>query len=68
MEQAIARMKSIPEDRQDQVAGLVLNELDEDDRWSRSTGAHADKLRRVVHEILDADRRGQCEPLDPDRL
>ena len=42
--------------------------IDEDERWVRSTEANADKLRGLIGEVLQADSRGQCEPLDPDRL
>jgi hypothetical protein len=47
---------------------VLLHEIDEEERWMRSTAAHADKLQGLVENILDADRRGECETLDPDCL
>jgi hypothetical protein len=68
LEQAIERLRQMPEDRQDAIARLLLHEIDEDERWTRTTEAHADKLKGLVDDVLEADRRGECEPLDPDQL
>lgn len=58
----------MPQERQEQLAGLLLHEMQEDERWLQSTATHADKLNALAAEILTADRRGECEPLDPDSL
>ena len=68
LQQAIERLSQVPEDRQDALAALLLHELDEDERWSQSTAANQDKLRGLVEDVLAADRRGECKPLDPDKL
>jgi len=68
VDQAIARLRQMPEDQQERLAGLLLHEMEEDQRWLDSTAAHTDKLTSFVADILDANRRGQCEPLDPDTL
>jgi hypothetical protein len=68
LQQAIERLKQVPQDRQDAIAALLLHELDEDERWTQSTNANADKLRVLVQDVLDANRRGECEPLDPNQL
>jgi hypothetical protein len=68
LQQAIERLQQAPEDRQDALAALVLHELDEDERWANSTAAHVEKLRDLVQDVLEADRRGECQPLDPDQL
>jgi hypothetical protein len=65
---AIERLQQAPEDRQDALAALLLYELDEDERWSQSTAANVTKLRGLVQEVLAADCRGECEPLDVDQL
>jgi hypothetical protein len=68
MEQAIERVQALPANQQDQLARFLLSELQEDERWAASTAAHADKLERLVGDVLAEDARGDCEPLDPDRL
>jgi hypothetical protein len=68
LQEAIDRLRQIPEDRQDSLARLILHEMEEDDRWCKSTADNADRLGGFVDEILAADRRGECMPLDPERL
>jgi hypothetical protein len=68
LEYAIERLRQMPEDRQEAIARLLLHEIDEDERWTHSTAANADKLQRLVDDVLQADRRGECEPLDPNCL
>ena len=68
LEEAIARLQQMPEDRQDLLARMVLHEIEEDEKWSRSTADHADQLQGLVADVLAADARRECETLDPDRL
>jgi hypothetical protein len=68
MEQAIERLRAVPELQQEQLARFVLNELEEDSRWSASTAAHVDALRRLADQVLAEDEKGATEPLDPDSL
>jgi len=58
LEQAIERLQQMPEERQDALAQLLLHEIDEDERWRQSTVAHKGKLRGLIKDVLEADRRG----------
>jgi hypothetical protein len=68
LEEVIERLKQMPEDRQDSLAQLLMHEIEEDERWRASTAEHADKLSGFVADILEADRCGECELLQPDSL
>ena len=68
LEKAIERLQQMPADRQDALAALLVHEMDEDNRWSQSTAANEEKLRGLIGDIRAADRRGECEPLDPETL
>ncbi|MCH8840218.1 MAG: hypothetical protein IH831_05995 [Planctomycetes bacterium] len=68
LEQAIERLRQMSEDRQDALAQLLLYEIEEDERWQNSTANHTDKIKGLVQDVLEAERRGECEPLDPDNL
>jgi hypothetical protein len=68
LEQAIERLRAVPEAQQDQLASFLLNELEEEERWTQSTAQHEGALGRLIQDVLDDDRLGKCEPLDPDRL
>jgi hypothetical protein len=68
LETAIERLRQMPEEQQDSIAKLLLHEIDEDERWARTTAAHEGKLQQLVDDILEADGRGECEPLNPETL
>jgi hypothetical protein len=68
LEHAIERLRQMSEEQQDSIAKLLLHELDEDERWAQSTATHFQQLETLANDILEADRRGECEPLDPDTL
>lgn len=68
LEQAIERLRQMPEERQESLVRLMLHEIEEDERWMRSTDSKADKLQTFVDRVLEADDRGECEPLDLDQL
>ncbi|HZZ28109.1 MAG TPA: hypothetical protein VFE46_08910 [Pirellulales bacterium] len=68
LKQAIERLQQMPEERQDMIARLMLHEIEEDERWMRSTESHSAKLQGFVKDLLEADRRGECEPLNPEKL
>jgi hypothetical protein len=58
----------VPEPQQDQLAKFLLCELEDDERWTASTAANIERLRRLGESVLSDDARGTCEPLDPDAL
>ena len=68
MEQAIERLRTVPENEQDRLAQFLLSELEEDERWARSTSAHEDKLEGLVARVLADDAHGKCPELGPDDL
>jgi hypothetical protein len=68
MEQAIERLRAVPEAQQDRLAEFLLHELAEDDRWVKTTESHANGLRGLIDRVQRDDAAGRCEPLDPDRL
>jgi hypothetical protein len=61
LQEVIARLQQLPEERQDQLAQWVLLEIEEDEKWMRSTSENARKLRGLVDDVLAADNRGECE-------
>ena len=68
MERVIDALKSLPDEQQDSFADFVLHELETDARWVQTTQKHADTLDKLISEVLESDRRGETEVLDPDQL
>lgn len=71
LERALERVKSLPDDEQDAIAALILEELEEledEARWDRAFANSADVLAQLAAEAMAEDKAGKTEPLDPDKL
>jgi hypothetical protein len=68
MEKAVEALRSLPEEQQDAVAGLVLSEIESDRRWTATSVQHADKLRKLADEASDDFKAGRTSELDPEKL
>jgi len=52
LEQAIARLKIVPTDRQDAIATLILEELEAEQRWDESFARSPDLLAKLAAEAI----------------
>jgi hypothetical protein len=68
LEQAIARLKTLPIDKQDAIATLILDELDDDERWDKSFARSPDLLAKLAGEAMAEYRAGKTQELDPETL
>jgi len=68
MEQAIERLKRVPDGQQEELAQFLLHELEQDERWSTTTHAHRLQLDRLLKDVLSDHAAGKTRPLDPDTL
>jgi hypothetical protein len=68
LEQAIAQLKSLPTDKQDAIATLILEELEDDQRWDESFARSPDLLAKLAAEAMTEYRAGKTQELDPETL
>ena len=68
MEQAIEKLRALPEEKQDTVAGFVLSELESDQKWEQTSLKYGEKLRKLADEAQEDFRVGRTSELDPDSL
>jgi hypothetical protein len=68
LQKVIEKLRSLPEDKQDQIAGFVLHELEENARWEATTAKHRGKVAKLVEQILNDEKHGRTEELDPESL
>ncbi len=66
--EAFARAAVLPEEEQEELAQLILEMIESDERWDRAFAASQDKLARVADQVRNEIRTGKSEVLDPDRL
>jgi hypothetical protein len=68
LEQAIAQLKTLPTDKQDAIATLILEELEEEQRWDDSFARSPDLLAKLAAKAMAEYRAGKTQELDPDTL
>ena len=68
LEQAIARLKTLPTDKQDAIATLILEELEDEQRWDESFDRSPDLLAKLATEAMAEYRAGKTQELDPETL
>lgn len=68
LEAAIARLKTLPTDKQDAIATLILEELEEEQRWDDSFARSPDLLAKLAAEAMAEYRVGKTQELDPETL
>ena len=64
LEQALEKVGFLPEDEQDAIASQILVTLADEEAWKKRFAQKRDILRRMAHEALDDDARGETLPLD----
>ena len=68
LEQAIAQLKTLPTDKQDAIATLILEEIEDERRWDESFARSPDLLAKLAAEAMVEYRAGKTQELDPDIL
>jgi hypothetical protein len=65
MEQLIDALRALPEAEQDQFAEFILHELAEDERWTKTTEEHAEKLKRLIEDVMKDHAPTTSSHIDP---
>ena len=63
--EAVSRL---PERDQEELAAVILQELEDEVRWEAAFEASQPQLKRLAEEALEEYRAGRTEPLDPSAL
>lgn len=58
-------MAALPDNEQDAIAALILEELEDETRWDRTFARTQDALARLAAEAMAEDHAGKTEALDP---
>jgi hypothetical protein len=68
LEDAIAKLRQMPDEEQDAIAQIVLDELESERRWDELFAKSPEKLRELADRAWAEHEAGGSEELDPDRL
>jgi hypothetical protein len=68
LEIAFAAASKLPPSEQEALAELILQELSDEQRWTKGFSAAQDQLAQLADEALKEHNAGQSQRLDANRL
>ncbi len=68
LEQAIAKLKTLPASEQDVIAAMILEELEDEIRWDTAFASSQATLAKLAAEAMTEYRAGKTQELDPEKL
>jgi len=68
LEEAFAEASKLPEQEQDALAAVILEELASERRWDQAFADSADLLAQLAEQALAEHRAGKTQVLAPERL
>lgn len=68
LERAIAEVESLPKTEQDALAAIIIEELEEERRWSEQIAASPSKLDQLVAKAMKDIQEGNVHDLGMDEL
>lgn len=64
LQEAFSKAAALPPERQEALAAIVLQEIEDEDRWQRSFSQSQDALAKLAAEALEEDSQGRTRDLD----
>ena len=66
LEEAFAAISKLPDDEQDNLAAILLDEIAAEQHWTEAFAKSQDQLSRLADEALTEYWQNRTEPLDTD--
>ncbi|MGA2938943.1 MAG: hypothetical protein ABSF52_17860 [Syntrophobacteraceae bacterium] len=63
LKKAFDAASSLPTDRQDAIAKLILAEIEDEKRWDQAFAGLQDKLADMAAEAIAENKRGKTRPM-----
>ena len=68
LNQAVARIKNLPDNEQDAIATIILEELEDEMKWEQAFSDSQDLLAELAVEAMTEYRAGKTQELDIEKL
>jgi hypothetical protein len=68
LKQAFDRATKLPDDEQDALAAVILEELADERRWAKAFERSQAALERLAKKAIEDLEQGRTTPLDPDKV
>ncbi len=64
LKDVLAKLEKLSPERQNELAALLIAEMEADERWDELFAKSQDELEAMADEALDEHARGKTRPLD----
>jgi hypothetical protein len=68
LEQAIDKLRELPNSEQDAMAAIILDELADEDRWDAAFARSQDRLAEIAEQVRADVRAGRTRDIGIDEL
>ena len=68
LKQVIERIQQLPDEQQDMLAAIIIEELEDDLRWEQAFAGSQDKLAQWEEQVQADIRAGRFKKMDWDEL
>ncbi len=68
LERAIAKLQTLPENEQNEIASIILDELEDERRWDELFSRSPGILAKLAASAMAEYRAGKTQELDPEML
>ena len=68
LEQALAQLEKLPQDEQDAIAALILEEIADERRWDESFARSQDRLAELAAKVRGDIQAGRVRDVGVDEL
>jgi hypothetical protein len=64
LQEAIKKASALPQEQQDTLAAILMEEIASEERWQQSFARSQDALSKLAAEALDEDAQGRTRDMD----
>lgn len=68
LEQAIKQLKTLDVERQNAIASMILEEIEDEAKWNEQFNSSQDLLADLATEAMEEYHTGKTHELDPETL
>ena len=68
LEKVLTKVYKLPPEKQDTIAALILEELDDEQRWDAAFAESQDKIAQLAHKVRADIKAGRIKKMGIDEL
>ncbi len=68
LEKALHEVSKLPPEKQEAIASIILEELEDERRWDEAFAASQDKLAKLAQKVRDDIKAGRFKKMGFDEL